>query len=51
MRISGGELVNLKKVLQFDLKLAGTVCVRLANGEVTYASRRYMGKVKELLQL
>lgn len=48
-RISNSDMVNLKKVKNFDLSLAGTICVKLINGEVLYASRRYVNKVKEIL--
>jgi len=50
-RISNGELINLKKVKSFDLSFAGTICVSLANGTVTYVSRRYVSKIKQLLGL
>lgn len=50
-RISNGEIINLKKVRGFDLSFAGTICVSLANGTVTYVSRRYVAKIKQLLGL
>lgn len=49
VRISAGEIINLKKVSRFDLSLAGTVCVVFTNGSVTYASRRYVAKLKKIL--
>jgi len=49
VRISNGEIVNLKKVREFDLSLSGTICVRMANGSVTYVSRRYVTKIKQVL--
>lgn len=48
-RISNSEIVNLKKVKQFDLSLAGTICVMLVDGTVTYVSRRYVSKIKNIL--
>lgn len=51
VRISNGEIVNLKKVQGFDLSFAGTICVSLANGTVSYVSRRYVSKIKQLLGL
>lgn len=51
VRISNGEIINLKKVKGFDLSFAGTVCVSLSNGTVTYVSRRYVAKIKQLLGL
>lgn len=49
--ISGGEVINLKKVRGFDLSFMGTICVSLSNGTVTYVSRRYVSKIKQLLGL
>lgn len=49
VRISNGEIINLKKVKDFDLSFAGTICVALSNGTVTYASRRYVSKIRQLL--
>ncbi len=51
VRISNSEIVNLKKVLHFDLSFAGTICVKLADGTVTYVSRRYVPKIKKILGL
>lgn len=51
VRISGGEVINLKKVRGFDLSFMGTICVSLSNGTVTYVSRRYVSKIKQLLGL
>lgn len=49
VRISNSEIINLKKVDSFDLSLTGTICVKLANGTVTYVSRRYVSKLKKIL--
>ena len=49
VRISNSEIVNLSKVKSFDLSFAGTICIRLSNGAVSYASRRYVSKMKQLL--
>lgn len=51
VRISQSEIISLKQVNGFDLSLAGTICVRLSDGTVTYASRRYVAKIKTLLGL
>ena len=48
-RISHSEIINLKKVKHFDLSLAGTICVSLSDGTVTYVSRRYVAKIKKVL--
>lgn len=49
VRISNSEIVNLKMVRGFDLSFTGTICVSLSNGTVTYVSRRYVPKIKQLL--
>ena len=49
LRISNSEIVNLQKVQNFDLSFTGTICVKLLNGTTTYASRRYVSKVKKVL--
>ena len=51
VRISNSEIVNLRKVKGFDLSLAGTICVRMQNDAVTYVSRRYVAKIKQVLGL
>lgn len=49
VRISNAEIINLRKVKGFDLSFTGTVCVRLTNGTVTYVSRRFVPKIKQIL--
>lgn len=49
VRISNSEIINLKMVKQFDLSISGTICVSLLNGTVTYVSRRYVSKIKQVL--
>ncbi|MBQ8935821.1 MAG: LytTR family transcriptional regulator [Oscillospiraceae bacterium] len=51
VRISHSEIVNLKMVKSFDLSFAGTICVTLRDGTVTYVSRRYVSKIKKILGL
>ena len=51
VRISNAEIINLKMVKGFDLSFTGTICVTLANGTVTYVSRRYVSKIKHVLGL
>ena len=48
VRISNGEIINLKRIRGFDLSFVGTICVTLSNGTVTYVSRRYVSKIKQL---
>lgn len=49
VRISNSEIINFKKVKNFDLSLTGTICVALTNGTTTYVSRRYVSKIKTIL--
>ena len=49
VRISNSEIVNLKKVKNFDLSFTGTICVELINGTSLYVSRRYVNKIKKIL--
>ncbi len=49
VRISNSEIINLKKVKAFDLSFTGTICVSLSDGSVTYVSRRYVRKIKQVL--
>lgn len=51
VRISNSEIINLKKVKGFDLSFVGTICVTLSNGTVTYVSRRFVARIKQLLGL
>lgn len=49
VRISNSEIINLKKVKNFDLSFTGTICVTLLDGTVTYVSRRYVNRIKKIL--
>lgn len=49
VRISNSEIINLKKVKNFDLSFTGTICVELMNGTTAYVSRRYVQKIKKIL--
>lgn len=49
VRISNSEIINLGKVRGFDLSFTGTICVRMQNDAVTYVSRRYVAKIKQVL--
>lgn len=51
VRISNSEIINLKQVKGFDLRLSGTICVKFLNGAVSYVSRRYVARIKQLLGL
>lgn len=47
--ISNSEIINLKKVKNFDLSFTGTICVRLSDGVITFVSRRFVPKLKKVL--
>ncbi len=49
VRISNSEIINIKKAKKFDLSMAGTICVSLVNGDVSFVSRRYVAKIKKFL--
>lgn len=49
VKISNSEIINIKKVKNFDLNLVGTICVSMLDGTVTFVSRRYVSKIKQLL--
>ena len=51
VRISNSDIINIKKVRNFDLSFTGTICVTLSNGTVTYVSRRFVSKIKQLLRM
>ena len=48
-RISNSELVNVQQIEKLDMSYAGTIQVRMKNGDVTYVSRRFVRKIKEVL--
>lgn len=49
IRISQSDIINLKKVKNFDLSFTGTICIVLTNGTITYVSRRSVAKIKQIL--
>lgn len=49
VRVSNSEIINLKKVKNFDLSIAGTIYVKFSDGSGTYVSRRYVSKIKKIL--
>lgn len=52
VRVSHGEIVNLRQVTALDLSLSGTIKMTLSGGAaVSYASRRYVKKIKQALNL
>ena len=51
VRISNSELINLKKVKELDINIAGTIKITFLNETTTYVSRRLVSKIKQLLEL
>ena len=51
VRISNSEIINMKKARHFDLSFTGTICLSLCDGSVSYVSRRYVSKIKQILGL
>lgn len=52
VRVSHSEIVNLRYVTALDLSLTGTIKMTLSGGAaVSYASRRYVKKLKQALNL
>ena len=49
VRISNSEIVNLRKIKNFDFSITGTICIRLTDGTTSYVSRRYVQKIKKIL--
>ena len=49
VRISNSEIINLRKVKNFDLSYTGTIRVNMKNGDTAFVSRRYMGRIKSVL--
>ena len=49
IRISQSEILNIKRVKNFDFSSTGTIGVELENGEKTYVSRRRVKEIKAVL--
>ena len=49
VRISNSEIINLRKVRNFDLSYTGTIRVTMKNGDSTFVSRRYVSRIKNVL--
>lgn len=50
LRISRYEIVNLRKVRQFDFSVSGTLRIEMEDGTETWASRRFIPTIKQRLQ-
>lgn len=51
LRISNSEIVNFNEIRNIDFKIVGTMILNFKSGNKTYASRRYIPKIKEFLEL
>ena len=49
LRVSHSEIVNFDHVKSLDLSMAGTISLRLDNGDSAFVSRRNMGRIKSYL--
>lgn len=49
IRISYSEIVNISLIDKMDMSYSGTIKMYMKNGDITYVSRRYVGKIKETL--
>lgn len=49
VRISHSEIINLRKVKNFDLSFSGTICVHFLDKSTTFVSRRYVSRIKQVL--
>ena len=49
VRISNSEIVNFNEVKNIDFKIIGTLILNFKSGNKSYASRRYIPKIKEFL--
>ena len=50
IRISNSEIINIKKVKNLDFSIFGTIKINFINNTYTYASRRFIKKIKDYLK-
>lgn len=51
IRISNSEIINLNKVKSINTKFIGSIVITFYSGYITYSSRRYINKIKEILNV
>ena len=49
VRISNSEIVNISQIEKLDMSYAGTIKMFMKNGDETYVSRRYVSRIKDVL--
>ena len=49
VRISNSEIVNISQIEKLDMSYAGTIKMYMENGDETFVSRRYVSRIKEVL--
>ena len=50
LQISRYEIINLDKVRHFDFSVSGTLQIEMKNGNITWASRRYISEIRKRLK-
>ena len=51
VRISNSEIVNARMITGMDFSLTGTIRMTLRGGVETYASRRYVSRLRKLFDV
>lgn len=51
IRISNSEIVNLRKIKRLDTSVTGTILMYLQADIKTFVSRRYVSKIKKVLEI
>lgn len=51
IRISKSVIANLYEMSHFEPSFSGTLCVHFKSGEKEYASRHYIGRIKQILKM
>lgn len=51
IRISNSEIININKIENIDLKIIGTLIFNFKSGHKSYSSRRYIPKIKKILEI
>ena len=49
VRISNSEIVNVSQIEKLDMSYTGTIKMYMKNGDETYVSRRYVSRIRDVL--